>query len=63
MLLLIADDQEGMPRKRLKVPFDDAEGLGKPVVYICRADVKTHFDTDQRHTLRWDLEQLDRNRS
>jgi nucleoside 2-deoxyribosyltransferase len=38
-----------------------AEGLGKPVIYIC-ADKdesgnrkSTHFDTDHRHTVRWDL--------
>jgi hypothetical protein len=35
-----------------------AEGLGKPVIYICRAkiadqEVKTHFDTDHRQTVRW----------
>jgi nucleoside 2-deoxyribosyltransferase len=30
-----------------------AEGLGKPVIYICRQDVKTHFDTDHRQTVRW----------
>jgi hypothetical protein len=35
-----------------------AEGLGKPVIYICRADVKTHFDTNHRHTVRWDLSSL-----
>lgn len=38
-----------------------AEGLGKPVIYICRhrtpdgSEKKTHFDTDHRHTVRWDL--------
>jgi nucleoside 2-deoxyribosyltransferase len=36
-----------------------AEGLGKPVVYICRHDVKTHFDTDHRQTVRWDLKKPD----
>jgi hypothetical protein len=36
-----------------------AEGLGKPVVYICRHDVETHFDTDHRQTVRWDLSKLD----
>jgi hypothetical protein len=35
-----------------------AEGLGKPVIYVCRAKVadvefKTHFDTDHRQTVRW----------
>lgn len=38
-----------------------AEGLGKDVIYICRTKnrqgepVKTHFDTDHRQTVRWDL--------
>ena len=36
-----------------------AEGLGKPVIYICRDGVQTHFDTDHRHTVRWDLNKLD----
>jgi hypothetical protein len=35
-----------------------AEGLGKPVIYICRDKVATHFDTDHRHTVRWDLNNL-----
>jgi hypothetical protein len=37
-----------------------AEGLGKPVIYVCRAKVgteekRTHFDANHRHTVRWDL--------
>jgi hypothetical protein len=41
-----------------------AEGLGKPVIYICRVDEgelvkKIHFDTNHRHTIRWDLSALD----
>jgi nucleoside 2-deoxyribosyltransferase len=36
-----------------------AEGLGKDVIYICRDGVQTHFDTDHRHTVRWDLSKLD----
>jgi hypothetical protein len=32
-----------------------AEGLRKPVIYICRDGVQTHFDTDHRQTVRWDL--------
>jgi hypothetical protein len=35
-----------------------AEGLRKPVIYICRETVQTHFDTDHRHTVRWDLANL-----
>jgi hypothetical protein len=35
-----------------------AEGLGKPVIYVCRDGVKTHFDTDHRQTVRWDLAKL-----
>jgi hypothetical protein len=41
-----------------------AEGLGKPVIYIC-ADmddsgnqIPTHFDTNHRHTVRWDLSKV-----
>jgi nucleoside 2-deoxyribosyltransferase len=41
-----------------------AEGLGKPVIYICRAkdgaaEKRTHFDTNHRHTIRWDPSSLD----
>jgi hypothetical protein len=41
-----------------------AEGLGKPVVYLCKAkdgaaEKKTHFDADHRHTVRWDLTSLE----
>ena len=36
-----------------------AEGPGKPVIYICREGMKTHFDTDHRQTVRWDLNALD----
>ena len=35
-----------------------AEGLGKPVIYVCRAEHETHFDTNHRHTVRWDLASL-----
>ena len=41
-----------------------AEGLGKPVIYICRSrsngeEKKTHFDANHRHTVRWDLSSMD----
>jgi nucleoside 2-deoxyribosyltransferase len=36
-----------------------AEGLGKDVIYLCREGVRTHFDTDHRHTVRWDLSDPD----
>jgi hypothetical protein len=36
-----------------------AEGLGKPVIYICRDKIETHFDTDHRQTVRWDLNKPD----
>ena len=36
-----------------------AEGLRKDVIYICRKGVQTHFDTDHRQTVRWDLAELD----
>jgi nucleoside 2-deoxyribosyltransferase len=41
-----------------------AEGLGKPVIYLCRKDVfedksqGTHFDTNHHLTVVWDLENL-----
>ena len=35
-----------------------AEGLGKPVIYICQDDVPTHFDTNHRHTVRWNVLKL-----
>ena len=35
-----------------------AEGLSKPVIYLCRRDVweaeKTHFDTEHLHTVTWE---------
>ncbi len=41
-----------------------AEGLGKPVIYVCCAkhgteEKRTHFDANHRHTVRWDLSALD----
>jgi hypothetical protein len=36
-----------------------AEGLGKPVIYICKEDVVTHFDTSHRHTIRWGKKPFD----
>ncbi|MCC2104199.1 MAG: hypothetical protein KDJ20_09240 [Hyphomicrobiales bacterium] len=41
-----------------------AEGLRKPVIYVCRAaeggeEKQTHFDANHRHTIRWDLQNLD----
>lgn len=41
-----------------------AEGLRKPVIYICKAregdgEKRTHFDANHRHTVRWDLGALD----
>jgi hypothetical protein len=41
-----------------------AEGLGKPVLSVCRAKVgaeekRTHFDANHRQTVRWDLSTLD----
>jgi hypothetical protein len=37
-----------------------AEGLGKDVIYICHEKRTTHFDTNHRHTVKWDLAELDR---
>ena len=41
-----------------------AEGLGKPVIYVCCAKKdgvlkETHFDANHRNTVRWDLTSLD----
>jgi len=36
-----------------------AEGLGKPVIYICAQNRQTHFDTNHRHTISWDLAKID----
>jgi len=38
-----------------------AEGLGKPVIYICKADKmgNVHFDTNHRHTIPWDSMEMD----
>ena len=30
-----------------------AEGLGKPVIYICKEGVEPHFDTEHRQTIKW----------
>jgi nucleoside 2-deoxyribosyltransferase len=35
-----------------------AQGLGKPVIYICREGIQTHFDTDHRQTVRWELNKI-----
>jgi hypothetical protein len=54
---LIADLSDDNPGAYWEAGF--AEGLGKPVIYVCRAkvgteDKLTHFDTNHRHTVRWD---------
>jgi hypothetical protein len=59
---LIADLSDDNPGAYWEAGF--AEGLGKPVIYVCRAkvgaeDKRTHFDTNHRHTVRWDLSALD----
>jgi nucleoside 2-deoxyribosyltransferase len=41
-----------------------AEGLGKPVIYICAEQPdgstrKTHFDTNHRHTIPWSLTKIE----
>ena len=51
---LIADLTDGNSGAYWEAGF--AEGLGKPVIYVCRESVETHFDTDHRQTVRWDLE-------
>jgi hypothetical protein len=59
---LIADLSDDNPGAYWEAGF--AEGLGKPVIYVCRAkvgteDKRTHFDANHRHTVRWDLSTLD----
>ena len=54
---LIADLSDDNPGAYWEAGF--AEGLGKPVIYVCRAKVDTHFDTNHRHTVGWDLSSLD----
>lgn len=36
-----------------------AEGLGKPVFYVCKEGTRVHFDTDHRHTVKWNVKTLD----
>jgi nucleoside 2-deoxyribosyltransferase len=60
---LIADLSDDNPGAYWEAGF--AEGLGKPVIYICRAseggkEKRTHFDANHRHTVRWDLATLDK---
>ncbi len=54
---LIADLTDGNQGAYWEAGF--AEGLGKPVIYICSEEVfakkKTHFDTEHHFTIRWDL--------
>ena len=33
-----------------------AMGLGKPVIQLCKHDVKLHFDVAQKNTIMWDNE-------
>lgn len=41
-----------------------AEGLGKHVFYTCEESkfekIKTHFDTEHQHTVKWDINHLDK---
>jgi hypothetical protein len=61
---VVADLSDGNAGAYWEAGF--AEGLGKDVIYICRATtndgarVETHFDTDHRQRVRWDLAELDR---
>lgn len=63
---LIADLSDDNPGAYWEAGF--AEGLRKPVIYVCRAtegheQKKTHFDTNHRHTVRWDLSSLEQTAS
>ncbi|MCC8982640.1 nucleoside 2-deoxyribosyltransferase [Bradyrhizobium acaciae] len=53
---LVADLSDNNPGAYWEAGF--AEGLGKPVIYICCAGIQTHFDTNHRHTVRWDVSKL-----
>jgi nucleoside 2-deoxyribosyltransferase len=46
----LSDDNAGAYREA-----GFAEGLAKPVIYICRAEKMTHFGANHRHTVTWDL--------
>ncbi|NTW33459.1 MAG: hypothetical protein HGB12_12695 [Bacteroidetes bacterium] len=54
---IVADLTDGNQGAYWEAGF--AEGLGKPVIYICEASVfknnSTHFDTNHLHTVMWDL--------
>ena len=54
---LIADLSDGNRGAYWEAGF--AEGLGKPVIYIARTGSTVHFDTDHRHTVKWDISDLD----
>jgi hypothetical protein len=60
---LLADLSDDNPGAYWEAGF--AEGLGKPVIYLCAEkdkntgeDKTTHFDTSHRHTVYWDLEKM-----
>jgi hypothetical protein len=59
---LVADLSDGNPGAYWEAGF--AEGLGKPVVYMCSRDVwktqRTHFDTEHMHTIIWDATDFQR---
>jgi nucleoside 2-deoxyribosyltransferase len=59
---VLADLSDDNPGAYWEAGF--AEGLGKPVIYFCKAlegtsEKRTHFDANHRHTVRWDLRNLD----
>ena len=33
-----------------------AMGLGKPVIHLCKKDIKLHFDIAQKNTIMWETE-------
>jgi hypothetical protein len=57
---LIADLTHGNPGAYWEAGY--AEGLGKPVIYICEETVfdakSTHFDTNHHYTVRWRIDKL-----
>lgn len=54
-VFLVADLSDGNPGAYWEAGF--AEGVGKPVIYTCEANIfrkhSTHFDTSHHHTVLW----------
>jgi hypothetical protein len=53
---LLADLSDGNSGSYWEAGF--AAGLGKPVIYLCKDGVETHFDANHHQTVRWTRENL-----